>query len=340
MIRSLSLFGVLVLFACSSGPSSSDAEPAPTALVSVAKATGGSVAETQAIYGSIEQNADTQFTLAAPADALVAQLVRAVGSPVARGDAVVTLRPSPTTRATLAQNQADARSAELAYERATRLRADGLVSDAEVQSARATAQGARAQASAVSAQTAGLILRAPGAGYVQSIAVSPGDLVAAGATVATISQAGDLRARFGIDPAQLQQLRRGAGLRVQVPGGGPAITVPIQSVDPSLDPKSRLASVFVKVPSRLGLGAGQPLMGTVTLRQIGKAVTIPYAALLDDGGQPYAYVVQGGVAYRHDVVLGPSNGERVAIVEGLTQGAIVVIQGGSALEDGLKVRTK
>jgi membrane fusion protein (multidrug efflux system) len=69
-------------------------------------------------------------------------------------------------------------------------------------------------------------------------------------------------------------------------------------------------------------------------------VTIPYEAILDDGGQPYVYVVANGIAHRHDVVTGPSSGTRITIIKGVSAGDIVVVQGGTAVEDGMKVRTK
>jgi membrane fusion protein (multidrug efflux system) len=56
--------------------------------------------------------------------------------------------------------------------------------------------------------------------------------------------------------------------------------------------------------------------------------------------QPYVYVVTKGVAHRHDVVTGPSSGERIAILTGVSAGDKVVVQGGTAVEDGMKVRTK
>ena len=101
-------------------------------------------------------------------------------------------------------------------------------------------------------------------------------------------------------------------------------------------PQTKLASLFAQVPARLGIGAGQTLSGTVTLQQAGDAVTIPYAALLDDGGQPYVYVVQGGIAHRRDVVPGPADGARVAIEKGVNAGDRVVVKGGTALEDGIR----
>ena len=326
------------LAACSGGKTSAP-EPTPVALVKTAVANTGGVAATKAVYGSILQNADTQFTLAAPVEAIVDRIAAPVGSPVSRGTVVVKLAASPATRADIARLAAEARSADLAFDRARRLRSDGLVSDAEVESARAAAQGAQASRRAITSQSGALTLRSPGSGFVQSIGSNPGDLVTAGATIATISRNGDLRARLGIDPALVSRISRGPGVRLATPGAQ-QVTVPIVSIDPSVDPQTRLASIYVRVPAGTRAGAGQALRGEITLEQSSRAVVIPYAALLDDGGQPFVFVVEKGIARRKDVTLGAANGDRVAVSEGVGAGQHVVIAGGTALEDGMKVRVK
>ena len=69
-------------------------------------------------------------------------------------------------------------------------------------------------------------------------------------------------------------------------------------------------------------------------------LTIPYAALLDDGGQPYVYIIEKGVAKRVDVAVGPRMGDKVSVAKGLNADQRVAIDGVTALEDGMKVRTK
>ena len=333
------LFAACLIAGCS-GSSDTATAPDPTALVTLATAQRGGVAATQTIYGAVEQNADTQFTLVAPIEAIISRIAAPVGSMVGQGDLVVALSPSPSTRAQMARLSAESRTAQLAYERAQRLRSDGLVSDAEVESARAAAEGARASQAALTTQSGQLALRAPAPGFVQSITSSPGDLAAAGATIATISRGGDLRARFGIDPQSIGRLSRGSGVTLSSAGGGQSITVPILSVDPAVDPQTRLASVYARVPAAYRTGVGQPLSGTVTLEQASSAVTVPYDALLDDGGQPYVFVVAKGVAHRADVAIGASDGSSVAITRGVRAGDRVVTKGGTAVEDGTKVRTR
>ncbi len=116
--------------------------------------------------------------------------------------------------------------------------------------------------------------------------------------------------------------------------------MPILSVDPVVDAQTRLASVFASVPPGSRIGAGATLTAHLPLAAGGGGIIIPYDALLDDAGQPYVFVVKGGVAHRRDVTIGAAGGDRIAIRKGVSPGDLVVTAGGTALEDGMKVRTK
>lgn len=341
MIRVSGTALLLAMTACSGGGGGDQAAADPIALVSLATAQTGAVAHSVTVYGAIERGAGAEYTLAAPAEAILVSVRAPVGTAVGTGQVVAVLRPTPATQAALASAASEARTAAAALARARRLRTDGLASDADVESARTAAESARARQASLLAQVRGLELRAPGTGHVQTVAVNPGDIVAPGATVATISRTGGgLRARFGVDLAIARRLSPGMPLTIAPSGGGTGFAAPIISVDPTVDPQTRLASVFAQMPPRADLGQGQPLTAEVPVAQARSALTIPYQALLDDGGQPYVYVVEAGVARRHDVTTGPASGNLVAISSGLTAGDKIVTQGGTALEDGMKVRAK
>jgi RND family efflux transporter MFP subunit len=335
----LPLLAITVLAACS-GASPPGNTAQPSALVSLARAQPAQVRASVRIYGTADAGASGTIILSAPEEAIVAAIDAPMGSAVGRGQVVARLAPGPTARLERARAETDARATGLAFARARRLRADGLVGNAEVETARAAAQSASAARANIALREAGLVLRAPAAGHVSAVSVSLGSLVAAGTPVVTVVAAGDLRARFGVDPALARRIPRGASIRITPSGGGAAFTVPILSVDPAVDPTTRLASIFVRLPAAAGVGAGEPLTGELSMASAGDAPTIPYAALLDDAGQPYIYVVAGGIAHRRNVTPGPSDGQQVAILNGLRPGEAVVVAGGTAVEDGMHVRTR
>lgn len=338
MKRALLILSVLVLAGCAKANSSDgNSSDEPVADVRIATASLGSSEGQITAYGATEAGPGATHSLVAPAEAILDRVLAPTGTAVRAGQPVVSLRPSRTSRLENAKAISDVQAANAAYARALRLRKDGLASNADVETARSAAAVARA-AVANTGIGGGLTLRAPASGTVQGLTAKPGDQVPAGTTLALIVGTGDLRARFGVDPAIAPRIHPGTTAQIQLAGGGPSVTVPIVGVDPAVDATTRLASVFVRVPPGLSLAAGEPLRATVQVGTIAQGITIPYSALLDDGGRSYVFVVQKGVAKRVDVSPGNSSGETVQILKGLQPGDTVVTEGGTALEDGMKVR--
>nr|WP_295661960.1 efflux RND transporter periplasmic adaptor subunit [Polymorphobacter sp.] len=328
-----------LLAACSSAPDAAEKPADPVATVRTAVATSGSAARTVALYGVAEAGAGAERALAIEVEARLARIAAPSGTAVHAGQVIAVLTPTPTSRLEAAKAASDASVANLALARAQRLRADGLMSNAEVETARAAATAASATRSAVGARAASLTIRAPADGTVQALTARPGDIVAAGVAVATIATKGEARARFGIDPVLAAQVRAGQPLQITRPSGGAPIAAIVAGVDPQVDPTTRLASVFARFApgSRVSpgeaLGAMLPVGGGVT-----SGVVLPYAALLDDGGRSYVFVVKNGVAQSRNVVPGNSAGDSISIASGIAPGERVVVAGGTAIDDGMKVR--
>lgn len=340
MIRTAPYWALLLLGGCGGNAATNDAAAAdaPVAEVRVATAQLGANSDSITAYGATEAGPGATQSIVAPAEAIVAAVLAPTGTAVGAGQPIVTLRPSRTSRIESAKAASDAQVANAAFARAQRLRRDGLVSDADVETARAGATTANATLANLGIAGGGTTLRAPVAGTVQGLTAKPGDQVAGGTSVATIAGRGDIRARFGVDPAIASRIHAGQTAQIVLVAGGPPITAPIVGVDPAADPTTRLASVFVRMPGGYSLAPGQPLRATVLVGATASGLTIPYAALLDDGGRSYVFVVRADVAKSVDVSPGNSRGDTVQIVKGLQPGDQVVVEGGTALEDGMKVR--
>jgi RND family efflux transporter MFP subunit len=339
MIRNTTIAIALSLSACS-GASNHEQAIAPVALVALGQAEKGAIAQTVTLYGVVEINPAGRRVLAAPTEAVVMSIDAPVGTRVARGEVVARLTQSPATRLDLAKATSDARAADEAYSRARRLRADGLVGNSELETAHAAALSADATRDSLIGRSESLSMRAPASGYVETIASSPGNVLAAGSAVATIAQVGDVRAHFGIDAALARRVGPGASLMFAPAAGGAPISSRIQSVSPIVDAQTKLASVFASIAPNAGLNAGVPLTASLAMNSATDTLTIPYSALLDDGGQPFVFVVVDDVAHRRDVIIGAAGRDRIAIVKGLNPGDRVVTQGGTAVDDGMQVRVK
>lgn len=331
---------LLGLAACSGSNADETAGTTPVALVSLGKAGTGNIAQSVTLYGEIERGGDSQIVLSAPVEATVVSINAPAGSAVAAGTVLARLRASPASQAQFRAASADASAAQQALARAQRLRADGLASDADVEAARSRTAAASALAASFNERSASLTLRAPSAGFVDATGASAGDLVQPGAAIVTLSRSGAVKARFGIDPARARGLAAGSPIEVHPGDGSPPFVVPITSISPVAHAQTRLASILVQIPAQQGLAAGQPLSARVVTRTSSAAVIVPYAALLDDGGQPFVFVVKDGVAHRRNVETGASDGKQAAVLKGVSDGELVVTDGATGVEDGMKVRTR
>jgi RND family efflux transporter MFP subunit len=325
-----------LLAACSKGPA--DADATPTALVTTTLVARGDIAETVTAYGAVEFNPDAERSLTAPVEAVVTAVLAPAGTTVAAGQPVVSLKLSPASQLDLGKAEADAAAATAAYARAQRLRASGLDSDADVETARAAAASAEQSARSLSSRAGGaLVLRAPIAGVVEAVTPAPGDTVATGASVGKVGALSGLRIRLGVEPAAAARLSRNAAVRLSPLAGGPEQTASVLSIDPRLDAQTRLASVIVRAPGG-SLAPGEPLKGVIVLAEHSGAAVIPRAALLYDQEKPYVFVVAKAAAHRRDVVLGAGDDDRVEVTSGLNVGDRIVVEGASALDDGMAVR--
>ena len=339
MRRTTLIMIALLIAGCSrsGGSEGSDDASNPVAQVETALAAAGGAAETVNAYGIAEQGAGNEHALTTQADATLRDIAAPTGTSVSKGQLVAILNPSASTRLDLGKAASDARSAADALARTGRLRRDGLASDADVNSAKATFESASETLRAARAKTATLSLRAPAAGTVQGFSAKVGDLIAAGTTVASIGTRGALRIHFGVDPSIAARVHTGQSVTISAINANASTMTQVIGVDPQVDPATHLASVYASLPAGLGIGPGQPIRGSITVAGSVPGVMVPYSALMDDGGHTYVFVVEKNVARKRAVTAGNSSGDTVQIVRGLEPNARVVVAGGTALDDGMKV---
>ena len=330
----------LALAAC--GRAAEDADVKPTASIRSVVVAGGTVEESVTAYGAAEFAPQAERTLTAPIEATVAKLLRPVGSRVAAGEGVAILEPTAASRLEGVKVRADAAAADAAEGRALRLRAEGLDSDADVETARAAAQTADATLRLTAARSAtGLTIRSPVAGVVEATPVDVGAVAAVGAAVAKVGPLDGVRARLGVEAADARRLPPGLAVRLSPLTGGLTGGTPgsgtVIAVDPRLDPQTRQAAVAVSL-SPAGFAPGEPVKGEIIVGRRKVGVLAPRAALVYEGDRPSVFVIDKAVARRQAVVLGLAVGDAVEVTRGLRAGQRLAVDGAAALEDGMAVR--
>ncbi len=275
--------------------------------------------------------------------------VTLVGAVVRRGDLLGRLVPAAAGEhwSTLRQESEVARierqRAAAEHERASRLVRDGLVAgrrqqeaQASLAKAEAALRAAKQREGALSGGTGALLpLRAPAGGVVVSLHVPHGQRVSAGELLAEIASDDEVLVRATVFQLDLRELERVHLAQVRKAG----IDRPIALQDAAaalltrrivVDPRTLSAPlVFRHRQGPMGLlRIGDLVELTLGVGELADELTVPVGAVVELGTQPYLFLMATGESFtRRRVRLGPSDGARVAILEGLTAKDRVVTVG-------------
>ncbi|MGE0816130.1 MAG: efflux RND transporter periplasmic adaptor subunit [Vicinamibacterales bacterium] len=346
---------LLLLFAAAGVPACSDEAPEEVATeavvpVETAAAVVGDIQAAVRATGLVTPAPGAELLVVAPEPARIAELPKAEGDRVAKGDLLVRFEV-PSTSAEVARQQADIARAEaqIANARATQTRARDLfergvaarkeVEDADRDAADADAALAQARAGLAAAQVAAdrVTVRAPFAGIVARRLHNPGDVVEAATSDPVLRL---------VDPARLEvvaslavgdvgRVAPGAHARLVSPDG---FALRLVSHPAAVDPATGAVPVrlaFSRPPETLAVGT--PVQVSIEAETRQGVVLVPVAAVVREGQDTFVFVVTGDKAVRTPVTLGVSDGARVEIASGVTAGDRVIVSGQAGLPDGAAV---
>ena len=216
--------------------------------------------------------------------------------------------------AQLAQAESAAQQARDAVARSERVDTEELELR-RLQVRQAENQLAQAQRALADAQ-----VRAPFAGTIAQLNVEEGEFIAAGTPAFRLIDDSRQRARFSVPPQDAQALLA-KGL-IHIPFGG--LDYAAQVTDSSDVPnQARLVEMTASIyesSTRIPSGVVTPMTYEVPLAE---GVKVPLGALRYAGARTLVFVVEGGRAVARDVVV-LAEGDGVAVVEGVAEGAVVV----------------
>lgn len=318
-------------------------EAKPTARVMLVPLQSGPIAKTLEAYGVIEPAPGTDQVSAAPYDCLVSAVYVEAGAPVAAGDALLQIAPSPDSQLMFEA----ARSALLVADKAlsaTQERFDlKLATSQDLTVARQAKVDAQARVSSLEARGLGGtgVIRAIHAGIVSRMEVTRGSLVLLGAPLVSVAAAQGLEARLELEGGQRGLLARDQLVTlnsVDTPDPKPFVTR-LRTVSAALNATAGTLEVRAAVPAAAPVLLGEHVRGLIEVSRHPAALIVPRSAVLPDEGAEVLYTVKDGKAVRHEVRLGLAHAGQVEVeAEGLKAGDAVVVTGNYELSDGMAVQ--
>ena len=251
-----------------------------------------------------------------------------------------------SAQAALLSVQAARAEAERELERAQKLAAEGLSTGAEVntwQTKLATAQAQEGSAKAAVALAALNLrdarLRAPLSGSIQTRSVQTGQYVQPGSVIATLIRREPLLLRFKVTEAEAGRLALGMLADFRVSGMSTTEQAKITFIAGSAEPATRMVPVVAEITVNPALRPGAFTEVTVPIGVNEAALAVPETAIRPTERGFIAFVVENDVAHERIVTLGLRTPDgSVEVLKGLGAGDPLVIRGGEALKEGVKVR--
>ncbi len=296
----------------------------------------GTIADEITAIGSLRSN--ESVTLRPEIAGRVVRVNFREGQPVTEGQLLIELDDS-VPRAELADAQAQLTVARANSERSIDLFARGAGSARARDEAVATLRMAEAAVELRRARLAQYRLMAPFDGVAGLRQVSPGDFVAAGAAIVNIESLNPIKVEFRVPELYLPSVHSGQILRLRVDAyPGKEFPGAVYAINPALDASGRSIAIRAMLPNTDNqLRPGLFARVTLTLRQEERAIMVPESAVVPMQQGAIVMKIVDGRAVAQPVRLGIRRNTEVQIVEGLSEGDVVVTAGHMKLQPGAPV---
>jgi len=344
----------------------SRATSAITVSVGTAEATGGGSANGAGISANGYVVARTKASVSSKVLGRLAWVGVTEGSQVKENQVIARLESADyeagllAANATVAQLDAQHVQAERDLKRTQSLRAQNVVSDADLESAQtkldvsvAQANAARAQAKLAEATLENTRVRSPFAGTVLRKDAEVGEIVAPSSAgggltrtaIVTMADLSTLEVEVDVNEAYIAQVVNGQPARITLDAyPDTSFAGRVRQVVPTADRQK--ATVLVKVSildrdPRILPEMGAKVVFDAQNGQVAAAprrVFVPQAALVQSGGRAFVWLMENGAVREQAVDVGPARGDRVEVRQGLAGGESLVLTPPVNLKTGSKVK--
>nr|WP_289123746.1 efflux RND transporter periplasmic adaptor subunit [uncultured Halomonas sp.] len=286
--------------------------------------------------------ADESVTLSATVTDTIAEINFDDGEQVERGRLLVRLEDAEE-QALLRAAQAITDERRNASDRASQLQQRNLAARADVEDTQSQLRQAQADAQALEARLENYRIHAPFSGRVGFRDVSVGTLVTPGMALVTLDKLDVMKLDFTVPAVFLGRLSAGLSLSATTAAYPDEVfRGDVASIGTRIDPVSRSVSVRAELANPdLKLRPGM-LMEVIVQQRVRDALVLPEAAIQPSGNRHFVMVIQqqenAPRLERREVAIGERRSGEVEVLEGISEGDLVVIHGLQLAREGQEVR--
>jgi membrane fusion protein (multidrug efflux system) len=321
------------------GPGAGGAGAPPMAVIAV-EARTQRVAEQLSLVGTVQAN--EMIEVKAETEGIIKEIGFEEGQPVKKGQLLIRLDDSKMA-AQVAEQEANAKLSQMNFERGKQLLTDKLIPQQEFDQLSSAFEANRAALLLNKRRLEDARVLAPFDGVVGSRNVSPGHLVQRDTILTWLIDYDPVKVEFNVPERFVTQLSSKQRIEVKV-AAFPNRTFEgiVFFVSPFVDPQERTALVKAEIPNAKGElkpGMFANLDLTLTVRE--NAVVIPEVAIsqiLENSNAMVWIVDKQETAQMKRIRTGVRMAGQIEVVEGLTAGDRVIVEGLQKIGPGSKVK--
>lgn len=288
------------------------------------------------VNGSLE--AVEQANISPEQGGQIKQILVKEGDKVAAGTVLAKLNTS-VIAANLQELENGIQLAQTVYDRQARLWEQKIGSEIQYLEAKNNLENLQKKKETLLAQMGMSTVKAPFSGVVDIVHQKVGELAAPGQPIITLVNMSEMKVKADVSENYVQAVKPNAKVEVNFPSFGISTEANIRQVSNIINPMNRTFSVEVRVPNTDG--SLKP-NGIATLRikdfEVKDALVVPAIAIGKDAKGDFLFVIkeEGGKpkAVKKYVTTGRSSAGQTRVVEGLSAGDLVVVEGYNEVANG------
>ena len=332
---------IAALFSCAlvSGVAVADTSDNVSVSVNLVKLKKGSLPTSITTYGRVMPIEKARRVIAAPIAAHVSDVAVRTGEQVDKGTPLVTLVPSPESKAAYSQAKLALKTANKLLARSRALFKAHLETAAQLATDQKTAADARSNLDALEQEGAGgpNVLKAPFKALVMRVNASPGKFVPQGAAVLELARPESLMFRTGVVPGEASRIKVGDKVAITPFSGSGVYSGKIVLRGSIVDTANGLVPVDVSIPDK-SLLTGEMAKAVINTGVVDGYIVPHDAVLLDESGQTYIVQAVDMAARKVPVTVVGSKGNKDVVTGKVIASAPVVGAGNYQLDNGTRIR--
>ncbi len=294
-----------------------------------------SLSEIVSVMGTVLPNRDV--TLSAETAGRVERLQVDLGDRVKKGQVLARI-DYDMLKAQYEQAQANHELAKKSLVRIQQLRKDELASQQQLDEVITREHSASASMRIAHAQLQKSMLRSSLNGIVARKMVEEGEYVNPGQPMLQVVEFHTVVISAQVPENIVSKIKRGMSVEVDIPSLSLKTQGKVYVVVPAAHPGSRTFELRIKTPNPdYDILVGMSTNLEIKVDTHKQSIVIPIDTVLESGGTKSVFVEKNGKAKRLPVKVGPTEGSRILVTQGLTIGDKLVIEGHRDLIDGQPV---